>query len=183
MPSLGVPELIIVFLIIIVLFGASRIPQIGKGLGEGIRNFKKGLKGVDGEDEPEQIPEKRRARGIPDALAAPYMTPRRSGARARLIGAPAVLLVTSQHLAHIRPGFPVGGHAAIPGHGRRSRVVGGERQLEVAVVILHQAAEVAAPHVDVGVGVEEVARCHRPGRRRGAPASGPSLPWGRRPRA
>ncbi len=58
MPSLGVPELVIIFLIIIVLFGASRIPHIGKGLGEGIRNFKKGLKGVDGEDEPEQIPEK-----------------------------------------------------------------------------------------------------------------------------
>lgn len=58
MPSLGVPELVIVFLIIIVLFGASRIPHIGKGLGEGIRNFKKGLKGVEGEDEPEQIPEK-----------------------------------------------------------------------------------------------------------------------------
>ncbi len=59
MPSLGVPELVIVFLIIIVLFGASRIPHIGKGLGEGIRNFKKGLKGVAGEEEePDQIPEK-----------------------------------------------------------------------------------------------------------------------------
>ncbi|HEV2852508.1 MAG TPA: twin-arginine translocase TatA/TatE family subunit [Thermoanaerobaculia bacterium] len=56
MPSLGVPELIIVFLIIIVLFGANRIPHIGKGLGEGIRNFKKGLKA--GEEEPEQLPEK-----------------------------------------------------------------------------------------------------------------------------
>ena len=55
MPSLGVPELMIIFLIIIVLFGASRIPQIGRGLGEGIRNFKKGIK--EGE-EPEQIPEK-----------------------------------------------------------------------------------------------------------------------------
>jgi len=55
MPSLGVPELIIIFLIIIVLFGASRLPQIGKGIGEGIRNFKKGMK--EGE-EPEQIPEK-----------------------------------------------------------------------------------------------------------------------------
>lgn len=58
MPSLGVPELVIVFLIIIVLFGASRIPHIGKGLGEGIRNFKKGLKGMEGEEEAEQIPEK-----------------------------------------------------------------------------------------------------------------------------
>ncbi|HSS75748.1 MAG TPA: twin-arginine translocase TatA/TatE family subunit [Thermoanaerobaculia bacterium] len=55
MPSLGVPELIIIFLIIIVLFGASRLPQIGKGIGEGIRNFKKGMK--EGE-EPDQIPEK-----------------------------------------------------------------------------------------------------------------------------
>jgi sec-independent protein translocase protein TatA len=45
----------IIFLIIIVLFGASRLPQIGKGIGEGIRNFKKGMK--EGE-EPEQIPEK-----------------------------------------------------------------------------------------------------------------------------
>lgn len=57
MPSLGVPELIIVFLIIIVLFGASRLPQIGRGIGEGIRNLKKGLK----DDEPatpEQLEER-----------------------------------------------------------------------------------------------------------------------------
>lgn len=56
MPHLGVPELMIVFLIIVVLFGASRLPQIGKGLGEGIRNFKKGMKGA--EDAPDQIEEK-----------------------------------------------------------------------------------------------------------------------------
>lgn len=56
MPSLGVPELIIVFLIIIVLFGASRLPQIGRGIGEGIRNFKKGMKGAD--ETPDQIEEK-----------------------------------------------------------------------------------------------------------------------------
>lgn len=42
--SLGVPELIIIFLIIILLFGGSRLPQIGKGLGEGIRNFRKGMR-------------------------------------------------------------------------------------------------------------------------------------------
>lgn len=56
MPSLGVPELMIVFLIIVVLFGASRLPQIGKGLGEGIRNFKKGMKAAD--DTPDQLEEK-----------------------------------------------------------------------------------------------------------------------------
>ena len=50
MPSLGVPELIIIFLIVILLFGASRLPQIGRGLGEGIRNFRKGVKSDDGPD-------------------------------------------------------------------------------------------------------------------------------------
>ena len=55
MPNLGVPELLIIFVIIIVLFGATRLPNIGKGLGEGIRNFKKGMKGG---DEPDQIPGK-----------------------------------------------------------------------------------------------------------------------------
>jgi sec-independent protein translocase protein TatA len=43
-------ELILVFLIIILIFGTSRIPELGKGLGEGIRNFKRSIKGGD-EDE------------------------------------------------------------------------------------------------------------------------------------
>ena len=47
MPSLGVSELIVILLIVIVLFGASRLPQLGRGLGEGIRNFKKGIKSAD----------------------------------------------------------------------------------------------------------------------------------------
>jgi sec-independent protein translocase protein TatA len=50
MPHLGVPELLFLFLIVLVIFGASRLPQLGKGLGEGIRNFKKGLKS--GEESP-----------------------------------------------------------------------------------------------------------------------------------
>lgn len=43
----GVPELIVIFLIVVVLFGASRLPQLGRGLGEGISNFKRGLKSPD----------------------------------------------------------------------------------------------------------------------------------------
>jgi sec-independent protein translocase protein TatA len=61
MPSLGVPELVIIFLIVILLFGASRLPQIGKGLGEGIRNFKKGIKTDDGAA-TERLEEKNEAR-------------------------------------------------------------------------------------------------------------------------
>ena len=42
--GLGVPELLVILLIIVVIFGASKLPQLGRGFGEGIRNFRKGLK-------------------------------------------------------------------------------------------------------------------------------------------
>ncbi len=45
MPTLGFQELVIILLIVVVLFGASRLPQLGRGLGEAISNFKSGLKG------------------------------------------------------------------------------------------------------------------------------------------
>ena len=56
MGNLGFNELFLILLIVIVLFGASRLPQLGRGLGEGIRNFKKGLKD-DEDDDPDALPE------------------------------------------------------------------------------------------------------------------------------
>ncbi len=50
MLGLGFQELVVILLIVVVLFGATRLPQLGKGLGEGISNFKRGLKG--GETNP-----------------------------------------------------------------------------------------------------------------------------------
>lgn len=47
--GLGTQELVIVFLIIFVLFGATKLPQIGKGMGEAIRNFKKATSGINDE--------------------------------------------------------------------------------------------------------------------------------------
>lgn len=44
MGSFGVSELLIILAIVVIIFGASRLPQLGKGLGEGIRNFRDSLK-------------------------------------------------------------------------------------------------------------------------------------------
>jgi len=48
--GLGFQELFLILIIIVVLFGASRLPQLGRGLGEGISNFKRGLKSVNEDD-------------------------------------------------------------------------------------------------------------------------------------
>jgi sec-independent protein translocase protein TatA len=45
--GLGMPELIIIMVIIVILFGATRLPEIGKGIGQAIRNFKKATSGPD----------------------------------------------------------------------------------------------------------------------------------------
>lgn len=45
MPSIGGPELIIALVIILLLFGAKRIPELAKGLGTGMREFRKGSRG------------------------------------------------------------------------------------------------------------------------------------------
>ena len=42
---LGAPELIILLIIVFFLFGAKRLPEMGKGIGEGIKNFKRSIKG------------------------------------------------------------------------------------------------------------------------------------------
>ena len=39
--GVGMPELIVILVIILIIFGAGKLPQIGEGLGKGIRNFKK----------------------------------------------------------------------------------------------------------------------------------------------
>ena len=42
--GLGIPELLIILAIIILIFGANRLPEIGRGIGKGIKNFKDSTK-------------------------------------------------------------------------------------------------------------------------------------------
>ena len=42
--GIGMPELLIILVIVLIIFGANKLPQIGEGIGKGIRNFKKGVK-------------------------------------------------------------------------------------------------------------------------------------------
>ena len=45
MRSIGLPELLVILGVAVLLFGGKKIPEVAKGLGEGIRNFKTALKG------------------------------------------------------------------------------------------------------------------------------------------
>jgi sec-independent protein translocase protein TatA len=44
MGRLGFPELVIILIIVIIIFGANRLPQLGRGIGSAIKNFKDGIK-------------------------------------------------------------------------------------------------------------------------------------------
>jgi sec-independent protein translocase protein TatA len=58
--TLGLPELLVILVIILVVFGAGKLPQLGKGLGEGISNFREGIKGRDDKKQaPPQVEEKK----------------------------------------------------------------------------------------------------------------------------
>lgn len=51
--SLGVPELLLILFIVIIIFGAGKLPVLGRGLGEGIKNFRNALRGEKKEEPPE----------------------------------------------------------------------------------------------------------------------------------
>lgn len=54
--GIGMPELLIILVIVLVVFGAGKLPEIGSGIGKGIQNFKKATSETDKEKEdPEKI--------------------------------------------------------------------------------------------------------------------------------
>ena len=51
---LGIPEIAIIVVVILLIFGARRLPEIGTSMGKGIRTFKTALMGEDGKDDSEK---------------------------------------------------------------------------------------------------------------------------------
>ncbi|MBI4160998.1 MAG: twin-arginine translocase TatA/TatE family subunit [Acidobacteria bacterium] len=57
-PNIGFQEILLILLILGLLFGARKLPELGRGLGEGIRNFRKGLRSLNEPEPPEKPGEK-----------------------------------------------------------------------------------------------------------------------------
>ena len=55
--GLGMPELLVVLVIVIIIFGASRLPQLGEGLGKAIKGFKKGIAESQDQDKDKNKPD------------------------------------------------------------------------------------------------------------------------------
>ncbi|MEE4254495.1 MAG: twin-arginine translocase TatA/TatE family subunit [Desulfuromusa sp.] len=55
--GLGTQELLIILVLVMIIFGAGKLPQVGGALGKGLRNFKKGVKDVDEDIEEGQVEE------------------------------------------------------------------------------------------------------------------------------
>ena len=67
MPSIGPGELILIVIAVLILFGAAKLPEIGRSIGKGIKEFKKGMK--DGGDEEDKLKGKNKKGKIKKAKA------------------------------------------------------------------------------------------------------------------
>jgi sec-independent protein translocase protein TatA len=57
MPNIGVTELLVILFIIVLLFGARKLPELARGLGQGIREFKKAARDAEKTESPEKMEE------------------------------------------------------------------------------------------------------------------------------
>jgi sec-independent protein translocase protein TatA len=82
MPSwIGLPELLILLVIILLIFGPKKLPEMGRSLGRGMREFKDSVTGKDDDDRKIEAPAS--AQSAPVAPAAPVATPTTADEEAR----------------------------------------------------------------------------------------------------
>jgi sec-independent protein translocase protein TatA len=80
MPNIGPAEIIIVLVIVLLIFGPKRLPDLGRSLGRGMREFKDS---VTGKDDEKQIEERNAEQAAPVAPPTPVATTADEEARAR----------------------------------------------------------------------------------------------------
>jgi len=68
MPNIGVPELLIILVILLLIFGSTRLPQLARGMGKSIKEFKKGINDTGGDEA--EVEEARRAQQLRPGDAA-----------------------------------------------------------------------------------------------------------------
>jgi len=56
MPNIGTGEIILLLLLALLLFGAKRLPEIGRSMGRGMREFKESVSGKEHDDDPAELP-------------------------------------------------------------------------------------------------------------------------------
>ena len=69
-PNLGGQELFIILFLALLIFGAKRLPEVGAGLGKGIRSFKEALKSADVKEELEKIDKKEETKASTEEVAS-----------------------------------------------------------------------------------------------------------------
>jgi sec-independent protein translocase protein TatA len=69
MPNIGATEIVLLLLLALLLFGARRLPEIGKSLGKGMREFKDAVTGIGDKDDPE--PDRELPPATPEQTPAP----------------------------------------------------------------------------------------------------------------
>jgi len=64
MPSMGLQEWVILFLIVLLIFGPSNLPKVGKAIGQGIREFKNAINGLGSAIEQEDAERKKQEKNV-----------------------------------------------------------------------------------------------------------------------
>jgi sec-independent protein translocase protein TatA len=68
MPNIGLPEILVVLVIALIVFGPKRLPELGRSMGKGIREFKGAVSGDDEDDEGKDLRELQQPKGEGEAV-------------------------------------------------------------------------------------------------------------------
>jgi sec-independent protein translocase protein TatA len=69
MPNIGLPEILVVLVIALIVFGPKRLPELGRSLGKGIREFKGSVSGENDDDEDTELRELQQSKARTEAEA------------------------------------------------------------------------------------------------------------------